>query len=842
MLPPEVDLVHLRNEENLPEAGTGEWIFEDDRYRKWRESRESRLLWLCGGIGTGKTTLTKRVAAELLKGTEPGGVKLFFNFLSPVPPTAGTSIDEAELSQRKLAKVASDLLYGILQQDGNLFDGCRAELARWGNAFFTNPLSLWKVLREAILACQTAPVYVLIDGLDGIKGRLHRDLVRRILGLMEVPTVKIFLSMRDVPYIANNITGNPFGYTKISLDTNSSVRGDVETFIRRRVNATNWDHQQRTQAMEGLLANPEVTFLCTSLAIENLICLTPGPDFEIFLGKLPLGLEAVYGEMLRSLLSRGESQEFLNMIRLAVSSLRPFTFGELGYILTCMGERARVEGHKSNGRVSEGTGQRAEEEIRNYVQSSQGFLRATSSTVSIVHQTAVEYLCGEKVDGDLPTLSQSELDFKLSWECFQYLQDALGSPGWFSSGNVMRRGNGSLGSGAGEGLQGAELDETPCEVARKDPWGAAAKWPFLRYAAESWFIHARRSIQIAKNQFSDNSAHNWLQYQFFETSDAVRKPWIELCRDPEMELLAGEQTPLHIAVHLGLLPLVEKALFDFTGAADGGQSPLHLAAKFMSGAYKDLISGGGPSLLTVVDQDGNTPLHEAAISGHRHMVVGLVERFKEDRAYSEEINKTNRYGNTPLHLAFQFDYPKIVRFLTESGADLTIKNNAQVTAPQLGERLNRGDCLAILQKTKISRKSIEETKSGEGTIEESALELIKKPMPEPTREPEMGLVEDPVEDPVEDVEKPVEEPVEGTVLPEMRQVSEKRVLSWGKRAKSLWRRLFRRFDRGVVEGFRHDSTTDLEKHGRGGGRRNKIRGLRVGARELEATTQTTAGQ
>jgi len=116
VLPPEVDLVHLRNEENLPEAGTGEWIFEDDRYRKWRDSRESRLLWLCGGIGTGKTTLAKRVAAELLKGTEPGGVKLVFNFLSPVPPTAGTSIDEAELSQRKLAKVASDLLYGQCSQ------------------------------------------------------------------------------------------------------------------------------------------------------------------------------------------------------------------------------------------------------------------------------------------------------------------------------------------------------------------------------------------------------------------------------------------------------------------------------------------------------------------------------------------------------------------------------------------------------------------------------------------------------------------------------------------------------------------------------------------------------
>ena len=745
MSPPEIDLVHLRNEENLPEAGTGEWIFQDDRYKRWRESRGPRLLWLCGGLGTGKTTLAKGVAAELLKGTDSGGDKLFFNFLSPVPLTTGTPADDTELSQRGLAKVASDLLYGILQQDGNLFDGCRAELEEWGNVFFTTPLSLWKVLRDAILACGAVPVYVLIDGLDGLKGRLRGELIRRIWGLMEVPTVKIFLSTRNAPYIANNIAGDPSGYTKINLDANSFVKEDVGAFIRRRVDATRWDRDQKERAIETILENPDVTFLEALLAIENLTCLRPRPDFEMFLGKLPLGLEAVYREMLRTLLLRGEAEELLKMIRLAVSSLRPLTFRELGYILTCMGERATAE-RSSNGGISQGTRPKSEEEIRSYVQSSQGFLRATATTVSIVHHTAVEYLCGEKADGAPPVLSQSDLDLTLSWECFRYLHHAFGDPGWPSSGDFMGHHNRSLGSGVEGGHQRAELGVTlwrvaqkdPWEVARKDPWEAMAEWPFLRYAAESWFIHARRSIQIAKNQFSDNSAHNWLQYQFFATSDAIRKPWIQLCGDPEMELLAGEQTPLHIAVRLGILPLVERALSDFTAGADGGQSPLHLAAKFVSGEYKGLIAEGGPSLLTVPDRDGNTPLHEATISGHRHMVVALVERLTENRAHTKEINKTNHYGNTPLHLAFQFDHPKIVRFLIKNGADPNIRNNSQVTARQLGERLKRADCLGILKNTMMTPgKSIEETKSAEG-IKEPAWEPMKKPMQDPTREPRMA--------------------------------------------------------------------------------------------------------
>ena len=85
-----------------------------------------------------------------------GGVKLGFHFAQHGPPIAESSATEAEPPGHSLAKVASDLLYSILQQDGTLFDGCKAELKKQG--FFTNPSSLWKALRKAIQDCQTDPV------------------------------------------------------------------------------------------------------------------------------------------------------------------------------------------------------------------------------------------------------------------------------------------------------------------------------------------------------------------------------------------------------------------------------------------------------------------------------------------------------------------------------------------------------------------------------------------------------------------------------------------------------------------------------------------------------------
>ncbi|KAG0133856.1 hypothetical protein HOY82DRAFT_603319 [Tuber indicum] len=122
--------------------------------------------------------------------------------------------------------------------------------------------------------------------------------------------------------------------------------------------------------------------------------------------------------------------------------------------------------------------------MKQYARSSLGFLRASETTISIVHHTAAEYLFDETTQDDKQVPPKSELDFEVSWKCFQYLHDAFEDPEESPKGIDEGRSDRSRESSPERDRLG-EPEDPAWKVARRNPEGAVAEWPYLRYAAES---------------------------------------------------------------------------------------------------------------------------------------------------------------------------------------------------------------------------------------------------------------------------------------------------------------------------------------------------------------------
>mmetsp|Transcript_26928 Transcript_26928/g.86534 ORF Transcript_26928/g.86534 Transcript_26928/m.86534 type:complete len:217 (+) Transcript_26928:113-763(+) len=73
------------------------------------------------------------------------------------------------------------------------------------------------------------------------------------------------------------------------------------------------------------------------------------------------------------------------------------------------------------------------------------------------------------------------------------------------------------------------------------------------------------------------------------------------------------------------------------------------------------------------DRNGNCPLHIASQNGHLHIVKIVI-------AAGGDVNKQNKGGQTPMHMAVAYDYDEVTAFLSKSGADPMIKNEAGFAA------------------------------------------------------------------------------------------------------------------------------------------------------------------
>jgi ankyrin repeat protein len=91
-----------------------------------------------------------------------------------------------------------------------------------------------------------------------------------------------------------------------------------------------------------------------------------------------------------------------------------------------------------------------------------------------------------------------------------------------------------------------------------------------------------------------------------------------------------------------------------------------------------------------VNKPGWTPLHYAASTGQ----VAVIEFLLDNSAY---IDAESPNGSTPLMMAAMYGSPEAVKHLIQAGADLQIKNGANMTALDFAQRGSRPNNIELMQ-------------------------------------------------------------------------------------------------------------------------------------------------
>lgn len=134
------------------------------------------------------------------------------------------------------------------------------------------------------------------------------------------------------------------------------------------------------------------------------------------------------------------------------------------------------------------------------------------------------------------------------------------------------------------------------------------------------------------------------------------------------------RTPLHIAVMYKADPVILNYLItlraDINARDKNGDTPIHIAVRNNDRSLGEILLAHGADVFTP-NVSGESALKDALIKmgGRQEWVLN-----------SNVIKSSDGAGNTPLHLAAEWQLPQVVSFIVEKGGDINAKNANGETA------------------------------------------------------------------------------------------------------------------------------------------------------------------
>ncbi|KAF5846014.1 hypothetical protein GGP41_008478 [Bipolaris sorokiniana] len=350
-------------------ADSYRWILDNTAFRQWHEDKHSRLLWVKGDPGKGKTMLLCGVINEL-RSSLPQNTLLSYFFCQ----ATDSRINSA-------TAVLRGLLYMLVHQQPSLISHVRKKHDHAGKSLFEDAnawVALTEIFANVLQDVSLGTTYLIVDALDECVTCLPKLLSFIIKQSSASSRVKWIVSSRNWPVIEEQLERAEYK-TRLSLELNAeSIAVAVKVFIQQNVcqlaQEKRYTPEVQDAVLQHLSSNANDTFLWVALVCQDLKA-TPKWDVLEKLAQFPPGLDSLYRQMLDQIRKPSSARRCLRVLAVTAVLYRPVTVSELVVLTKQLVDL--VDDLES---------------VREIISLCGSFLTLRDDTVYFVHQSAKDFL------------------------------------------------------------------------------------------------------------------------------------------------------------------------------------------------------------------------------------------------------------------------------------------------------------------------------------------------------------------------------------------------------------------------------------------------------------------
>ncbi|OTA02926.1 hypothetical protein A9Z42_0033450 [Trichoderma parareesei] len=329
--------------------GTCEWFFADERFRNWRDSENSRLLWVSAGPGCGKSVLSRALIDEKRLSTNVTTSTVCYFFFK-----------DGDESRMYAHNALCAILHQLFSQDftGNLLEQALTSYNNFGETLTKSFSKLWEIFLQCSSTSNCGEIICLIDALDECQEESRNMLIDGLKGLYQrfskrPSRLKFLVTSR--PYDNIESAFRQFSDTATYLrfdgdDKSAEIGHEIDLVIDARVNefAQDFKEEDRRLIADRLKSTVNRTYLWLHLTL-GIIMKSPSRfgrsgDIVAFLSSLPSEISQAY----EKILAKSQQQDYTEaLLRILLAAGRPLSLEEANYALTLATAKRQFDSHEA---------------------------------------------------------------------------------------------------------------------------------------------------------------------------------------------------------------------------------------------------------------------------------------------------------------------------------------------------------------------------------------------------------------------------------------------------------------------------------------------------------------